>query len=160
MGTKGIPFGYLEFSHAIGGTMPTRARTVARVACPSGVDAVTGAEARARVRVWAWNPTRPGSFSTGPHGFGIQAGLDPLCYPQTRSTTRQLRCNGWKEPLQRFLSETNNCNGSDRTVATAQTPNDEFALQRTPRSAVNSALLSVILKTQKSFPPLFLYTEN
>ena len=69
----------------------------------------------------------------------------------TRSATRPLRYNRWKEPLQRFLSRTN----SYRTVATARTPKDGFALPTIPRSAINSApLCGLKHKEQNSFSSL------
>ena len=126
MGTKGVPFGYLEFSRAIGEIMPTRARRRR----PPGLG-------RARPRI------QPGPVRFEPAHTGLVKLLE-----------------GTAEPQQRFLSETNSCNGSDRTVATARTLNDRYALQTVPRSAINSAPhRGLQTHSEQFFSPSF-YTED
>jgi len=84
MGTKGVSFGYFEFSRAIWGKPCSHARAAAD--CPPAL---------AGPRTWAWACVQPGPVlfepghtglvlkRTGPYGFGATAGLTrpaPLPY--------------------------------------------------------------------------------
>ena len=79
MATKGVPFRYLEFSRAIGWKSSPHARARRR---PPGL---------------APEPELGPGFGFG-RGSNMGA-IDPFRYPNPR-------CNGWKKPLQRFLSGT------------------------------------------------------
>ena len=100
-------------------------------------------------------------LGSNPARFLLNRATRVWCYKRvtTRSATRPLRCNCWKKPLQRFLSGTNSCNGSDRTVATARTPKDHYVLQTVPRSAINSAPLRGLQTHWKQHSFLSLWTD-
>ena len=149
MGIKGVPFGYLEFSRAIGGNHAhTRAPPPPAAARPQGSGHGPGPGCR---------------LGSNPARFFLNRATRVWCYKQvsTRSATCPLRCNCWKERcsgsyLERTVG-TNSCNSSDRIVATSRTPKDHYALQTVallsvdykhteslqtvPRSAINSAPL-------------------
>ena len=104
MGIKGVPFGYLEFSRAI-----------------------RGKHFAGRSRAGFGLPTRSGSFW---NGNGVQRIAPALPSRSDRNSATADR----KPPrtVERFLSETNRCNGSDRTIVTVQTePLQPFGQERT-----------------------------
>ena len=134
METKDVPFGYLEFSHAIGRIPCPHMRTHA----PSLAAAGRRRRRRgARARVWVRYPVRfflnrvsrvwvtrilpaplSGSYRTAPRNG---------CQPTA--------ADGWAVAA----VEMNHCNGSDRTVATVR-----FGPFYPSRRAINSAPFSQI----------------
>jgi len=144
MGTKGVPFGYLEFSRAIRGKPCPRAPLLA-------------APGQAGHGFGFGFPTRSGSFWTGSHGYGLPrilpappSGSEPKaqrlsanyheqlggCCPKRTVATVQT------EPLQRFRP--NRCN---RSVG--------FGPFYPSRSAINSAPFLSIKTHRKQQQSIF-----
>jgi len=83
MRTKGVPFGYLEFSRAIG-----------RKPCPHARVAAGGGRRPTGAGLSFGFPTRSSSFWTGSHGYGLRGAyplrhLDPNCPAQRLSANRR-----------------------------------------------------------------------
>ena len=107
-----MPFGYLEFSRAIGRELCPHMRVRRRrrrCRCR--------ARARARARVWVWVWVRY------PAWFFFELGLTGMGCEHTRSATRtrpaplRIRTALVGQPTVATVGS-NHCNGSDRTVAT------------------------------------------
>ena len=142
MGTKGVPFGYLEFSRAIG-REPCPIMCARTAAGGGGGGRPVPGRARARAR-----DSGPGSgslpglvlFEPGLTGMGYAEHTRSAIWIRTARPTavckpsRQL--GGWTVAA----VEPNRCNGSDRTVATVGWVRTEIPLQ----SAINSAPFSQI----------------
>ena len=130
MGTKGVPFGYLEFSRAIGRKPCPHARFAGGAGWPAGAGASAG------------SGSGPGLGLVRvpyPVRFNAIPGLTGVGYAEhTRSAIRIRTAprNGYQPTAADSWAvaavETNSCNGQDRTVATARLDSD----QNTPPGAL------------------------
>jgi len=121
MGTKGVPFGYLEFSRAIREKPYPHMQTAA-----SGGGRLASA--------WFGFPTRSGS-----HGYEL-CGACPLRHPDPNRPAQWLSiaADSWAGllRLKRTVGQRlTNCwgNGSNRTVATVRLGSDPFTPPRAPK---------------------------
>ena len=113
-----MPFGYLEFSRAIRGkSWPhVRARRRWRQQ-PAGAGAGPG----------SGSGSLPGPvlFEPGLTGMGYR-GSYPLRHPDPNRPPSAMAVSKPLRTVGRLLSETNRCNGSDRTVATVRLDSDHY----------------------------------